>query len=58
MGEKKKTFDGMEPGKAVVEMTRALKRLLPLVDEDERIQFFRDLTGESGADNVSSMVHL
>ncbi len=56
--EEKEIFDGMEPKEAVSEMARVLKRLLPVLDEDERIHFFRDLVGESGADNVSSMVHL
>jgi hypothetical protein len=58
MGEKKKIFHGMEPREAVAEMTEALKELLPLLDEDERIHFFMNLVGESSEDNVSSMVHL
>jgi len=58
MEEMKKIIDGMEPREAVAKMTDALKRLLPMLDEDERIHFFMNLVGESGEDNVSSMVHL
>ncbi len=58
MGEKERIFDGMEPREAVAEITNTLKRLLPLLDEDERIHFFTNLVGESGGDKVSSMVHL
>jgi hypothetical protein len=58
MGEMERIIDGMEPKEAVAEMTEALKKLLPLLDEDERIRFFMNLVGESSGDNVSSMVHL
>ena len=58
MGGMEKIIDGMEPKEAVWEMTEGLKRLLPILDENERIHFFMNLVGESSEDTVSSMVHL
>ena len=48
----------MEPGEAVAQMGEALKRLLPILDEEDRIGFVMNLVGDSGGDKLSSMVHL
>lgn len=48
----------MEPWEAVAQMGEALKRLLPILDEEDRIGFVMNLVGDSGGDKLSSMVHL
>ena len=58
MNEIQDILGDMEPEKALSEITASLKKLLPLVDEDARIRFIMNLTGESGDDKVSSLVHL
>ena len=58
MNEIQDILERMEPEKALSEITASLKKLLPLVDEDARIRFIMNLTGESGDDKVSSLVHL
>lgn len=58
MDDLKKAIDLMEPGEAVAEMGRALRRLLPILDEEDRIGFVMNLVGDSGDDKLSSMVHL
>ncbi|MDO9264937.1 MAG: hypothetical protein Q7U02_13295 [Desulfosalsimonadaceae bacterium] len=51
-------LERMEPEKALSEIAASLRKLLPLVDEGARIRFIMNLTGESGDDKVSSLVHL
>jgi hypothetical protein len=58
MEELQRIIDGMDPKKAIAEMARALRKLFPLLDEEERTDFVIDLIGESGGDKLSSMVHL
>ena len=58
MNEIQDILESMEPEKALSEITVSLRKLLPLVDEDARIRFIMNLTGESGDDKVSSLVHL
>jgi hypothetical protein len=48
----------MDPEEALDEISKGLKVLFPLLDEDARTRFFVELTGESHGDKVSSMVHL
>ncbi len=57
-GDVEKVIDRMEPGEAVAEMGEALKRLLPILDEEDRTRFVMNLVGDSGGDKLSSMVHL
>ena len=54
----KKVTERMEPREAVAQMGEALKRLLPILDEEDRIGFVMNLVGDSGGDKLSSMVHL
>ncbi len=58
MEDLKKAIDSMEPRRAVVQMGEALKRLLPILDEEDRTRFVMNLVGDSGGDKLSSMVHL
>jgi len=58
MNEIQDILERMKPEKALSEITTSLKKLLPLVDEEARIQFIMNLTGESRDDKVSSLVHL
>lgn len=57
-GDVKKVTERMEPREAVAQMGEALKRLLPILDEEDRIGFVMNLVGDSGGDKLSSMVHL
>jgi hypothetical protein len=51
-------LDRMTPEKALAEITAALKKLLPLMTEEVRLDFVVNLIGGAGDDKVSSMVHL
>jgi hypothetical protein len=51
-------LERMEPEKALSEIAISVKKLLPLIDEETRIRFVMSLTGDSGDDKVSSLVHL
>jgi len=57
-GDVKKVTERMEPREAVAQMGEALKRLFPILDEEDRIGFVMNLVGDSGGDKLSSMVHL
>jgi len=48
----------MDPKEATAEMAMALKRIFPLLDEEDRTRFVMNLVGESEGDKVASMVHL
>jgi len=48
----------MTPAQALAEIARALKKLLPLVTEEERLNFVVHLIGGASDDKVASMVHL
>jgi dsRNA-specific ribonuclease len=58
MGEIQKMIDHLEPGDAAAEIAEALKKLFPLLDEEDRTQFVMNLVGESSGDKIASMVHL
>ena len=51
-------LDRMTPEKALKEMGAALKKILPLVTEEERRNFVVHLIGGASDDKVASMVHL
>lgn len=51
-------LDRMTPDKALKEIEAALKKTLPLVAEEERLNFVMSLVGGAGDDKVASMVHL
>jgi hypothetical protein len=48
----------MAPEAALDEIGMALKKLLPTVSEENRLNFVVNLIGGAGDDKVASMVHL
>ena len=52
------SLDRMTPEKALAEITAALKKLLPLVTDEDRLDFVVNLIGGASDDQVASMVHL
>jgi hypothetical protein len=48
----------MAPEAALDEMGLALKKLLPAVSEENRLNFVVNLIGGAGDDKVASLVHL
>ena len=48
----------MAPEAALDEIGTALKKLLPTVSEENRLNFVINLIGGAGDDKVASMVHL
>jgi hypothetical protein len=48
----------MAPEAALEEIGAALKKLLPAVSEENRLDFVVNLIGGAGDDKVASMVHL
>jgi hypothetical protein len=48
----------MAPEAALDEIGSALKQLLPMVSEENRLNFVVNLIGGAGDDKVASMVHL
>lgn len=51
-------IESMDPREAASVMGVVLKDVFSLLDNDARLQFIMNLTGESGGDEVSSLVHL
>jgi hypothetical protein len=51
-------LEGMSPSRALPEIAEALKKILPLVTEEDRLHFLVNLIGGAGDDKVASMVHL
>jgi len=50
--------NGMDPEEAAVAIAFVMKKLFPLLDESARIKFVMNLVGDSGEDEVASLVHL
>jgi hypothetical protein len=48
----------LAPEAALEEIGTALKKLLPTVSEENRLNFVVNLIGGAGDDKVASMVHL
>ncbi len=51
-------LDRMTPEKALREIGAALKKILPLVTDEDRLDFVVNLIGGASDDQVASMVHL
>jgi hypothetical protein len=51
-------LDRMTPEKALKEIEMALKKTLPLVTDEDRLDFVVNLIGGAKDDKVASMVHL
>lgn len=58
MEEIQRIIDGIDPQKALTEISRVLNVLFSTLGEEARSQFLWDIMGESGGDKVSSLVHL
>ena len=56
--ELQKLIDGMAPEDAAASISKIMKKLLPLLDEEARLKFVMDLAGDPGDDKVTSLVHL
>jgi hypothetical protein len=54
----KEALERLAPEKALNEIAAALKTLLPVVTEEERLNFVIQLIGGASDDQVASMVHL
>jgi hypothetical protein len=51
-------LEGLAPAEALSAVAGALKKILPLVSEEDRLNFVVNLVGGAGDDKVASMVHL
>ncbi len=51
-------LDRMTPEKALKEIEAALKTILPLVTDEDRLNFVVNLIGGASDDKTASMVHL
>lgn len=51
-------LERMTPDKALTEIGVALKKILPLVTDEDRLNFVVNLIGGASDDQVASMVHL
>jgi hypothetical protein len=51
-------LERMAPEAAINEIAAALKKVLPLVSDEERLNFVMQIVGGAGHDKVASMVHL
>ena len=58
MAEIQELLDRLTPEAALGEIAAALKKLLPMVAEDGRLDFVKQIVGSAGDDQVASMVHL
>lgn len=48
----------MAPDQALSQIAAALKKLFPLISEEEQLNFVANLIRGAGDDKVASMVHL
>ncbi len=51
-------LDRLPPEAALKEIAAALKKLLPAVSEEGRLEFVKQIVGSRGDDKVASLVHL
>ncbi len=51
-------LDHLAPEKALKEVEGALKKILPLVTDEDRLNFVVNLIGGGSDDKTASMVHL
>jgi hypothetical protein len=58
MAEIREILERMAPAQALAEIAGALKNILPLAAEEERLNFVVNLIGGASDDKVASMVHL
>ena len=58
MSQIQEILDRMASDQALSQMTAALKKLFPLISEEEQLNFVANLLSGAGDDKVASMVHL
>jgi Winged helix-turn-helix DNA-binding len=58
MADIQKLLESMDPTQALPEIAGVLKKILPLVTEEDRLNFMVNLIGGASDDKVASMVHL
>jgi hypothetical protein len=58
MAEIQELLDRMPPEEALNEIAGVLKRLVPVVGDEARLDFVVKLIGGAGDDKVASLVHL
>jgi hypothetical protein len=51
-------LSNLEPEEALKEVAHLARRLFPLLDEKAHLDFIFSLTGDTGSEKVSSLVHL
>ena len=51
-------LEHMPPSNAMAEIAAALKKILPLATDEDRLNFVVNLIGGTSDDKVASMVHL
>ena len=56
--ELKRILNQMEPDRALAVLGEIIKEMLPLVDEQARIDFVVSMLGQAGSDKVASLVDL
>lgn len=56
--ELKHILNQMEPDKALAVLVEIIKEMLPLVDEQARVDFVVSMLGQAGSDKVASLVDL
>lgn len=58
MKELQKILGRMEPVAALSALTPTLKNILAHLDEEDRVNFIKDMIADPDGDKLSSMVHL
>ena len=58
MGKIQQLVDGMDPKAASVEIAQVMRKLFGLIDEQARIDFVMNVTGDAGTDKMGGLVHL
>jgi hypothetical protein len=51
-------LEKMSPREAVSSLGSIVKTVFRILDDDARLEFLKDVVGETAEDKVSSMVHL
>ncbi|MGD2270937.1 MAG: hypothetical protein PVI06_11105 [Desulfobacterales bacterium] len=58
MSKIQELVDKMDPQTAASEIAEVMKKLFSLLDEESRIEFVMNVTGDAGKDKVGGLVHL
>jgi hypothetical protein len=58
MGKIQQLVDRMDPKAAAVEIAEVMRKLFALIDEQTRLDFVMNVTGDTGTDKVGGLVHL